>query len=125
MWIEYNANPVSNRVEDCAVRAVAVALDVSWDDAFDMIAHNAKQMGTMMHSNAAWGSVLRQHGFIREAVPNSCPDCYTAYDFCIDHPEGVYVLGFGSHTATVINGNLIDTWNSSFEIPQFYWYRKE
>lgn len=125
MWIEYNANPVSNRVEDCAVRAVAVALDVSWDDAFDMIAHNAKQMGTMMHSNAAWGSVLRQHGFIREAVPNSCPDCYTAYDFCIDHPEGVYVLGFGSHVATVINGNLIDTWNSSFEIPQFYWYRKE
>lgn len=125
MWIEYNANPVSNRVEDCAVRAVAVALDVSWDDAFDMIAHNAKQMGTMMHSNAAWGSVLRQHGFIREAVPNSCPDCYTAYDFCIDHPEGVYVLGFGSHTATVINGNLIDTWNSSFEIPQFYWYRSE
>ena len=125
MWIEYNANPVSNRVEDCAVRAVAVALDVSWDDAFDMIAHNAKQMGTMMHSNAAWGSVLRQHGFIREAVPNSCPDCYTAYDFCIDHPKGVYVLGFGSHVATVINGNLIDTWNSSFEIPQFYWYRKE
>lgn len=125
MWIEYNANPVSNRVEDCAVRAVAVALDIPWDDAFDLIAYNAKQMGTMMHSNAAWGSVLRQHGFVREAVPNSCPDCYTAYDFCIDHPEGVYVLGFGSHTATVINGNLIDTWNSSFEIPQFYWYRKE
>ena len=125
MWIEYNANPVSNRVEDCAVRAVAVALDIPWDEAFDLIAHNAKQMGTMMHSNAAWGSVLRQHGFIREVVPNTCPDCYTAYDFCLDHPEGVYVLGFGSHVATVINGNLIDTWNSSFEIPQYYWYRSE
>lgn len=125
MWIEYNANPVSNRVEDCAVRAVAVALDIPWDDAFDLIAYNAKQMGTMMHSNAAWGSVLRQHGFRREVVPDTCPDCYTTYDFCIDHPEGIYVLGFGSHVATVINGNLIDTWNSSFEIPQYFWYRKE
>ena len=125
MWIEYNANPVSNRVEDCAVRAVAVALDIPWDEAFDLIAHNAKQMGTMMHSNAAWGSVLRQNGFKREVVPNTCSDCYTAYDFCLDHPEGVYVLGFGSHVATVINGNLIDTWNSSFEIPQYYWYRSE
>lgn len=124
MFVEYNANPVSNRVEDCAVRAVAVALDIPWDDAFDLIAKNAKQMGTMMHSNAAWGSVLRQHGFIREVVPDTCPDCYTAYDFCMDHPKGIYVLGFGSHVATVINGNLIDTWDSSFEIPQYYWYRR-
>ena len=122
MWIEYNANPVSNRVEDCAVRAVAVALDISWDKAFDLIAHNAKQMGTMPHANAAWGSVLRQHGFRREVIPDSCPDCYTAYEFCIDHPEGVYVLGFGSHVATVINGNLIDTLDSSFEIPQYNLY---
>ena len=29
MWIEYNANPVSNRVEDCAIRAVSVALGIS------------------------------------------------------------------------------------------------
>lgn len=125
MWIEYNVNPVSNRVEDCAVRAVAVALDISWDKAFDLIAYNAKQMGTMPHANAAWGSVLRQHGFRRDVIPDSCPDCYTAYEFCVDHPEGVYVLGFGSHVATVINGNLIDTWDSSFEIPQYYWYLEE
>jgi hypothetical protein len=121
MWIEYNANPVSNRVEDCAVRAVAVALDVSWDDAFDMIAHNAKQMGTMMHSNAAWGSVLRQHGFIREVIPNYCPDCYTIRDFCEDNPDGTFVIGTGTHTLAVINGNYIDTWDSGREIPVYYW----
>ena len=125
MWIEYNANPVSNRVEDCAVRAVSAALNISWDEAFDLIAMNAKQMGTMMHNNAAWGSVLRQNGFKRAIIPDSCPDCYTAYDFCIDHPNGTYVLGFGTHTAAVIDGNLIDTWNSSWEIPQYYWYRSE
>ena len=38
MWIKYNANPVANRVEDCIIRAVAVALDISWDDAFDLVA---------------------------------------------------------------------------------------
>lgn len=122
MWIKYNANPVANNAEDCAVRAVAVALNVSWDDAFDMIAQMAKNMGVMMHNNAAWGAVLRQHGFKRAIIPNECPDCYTAEDFCMEHPEGVYVLGFGTHTATVIDGNLIDTWNSLGEIPQYYWY---
>ena len=125
MWKFFNPNPVGAREEDCAVRAVCAALGVDWDTAFDMIAKNSKQMGTMMHKNAAWGSVLRQHGFIRKIVPNTCPDCYTAADFCIDHPDGVYVLGFDGHTACVRYGVLLDTWNSLDEIPIFYWYRKE
>ncbi len=125
MWMEYNPNPVSNNVEDCAVRAVSVALGISWDDAFDMIARNAKQMGVMMHNNNAWGSVLRQNGFYRAIIPNTCPDCYTAEDFCRDHPRGIYVLGFGTHTATVIDGNIIDSWDSSEELPHYFWYKKE
>ena len=125
MWINYNPNPISNKVEDCSVRAVSVALDISWDEAFDLIAKNAKQMGVMMHNNNAWGSVLRQHGFNRAVIPNTCPDCYTAEDFAAEHPRGIYVLGFGTHTAAVVDGNVIDTWDSSLETPYYYWYKKE
>ena len=122
----YNPNPIAAREEDCAVRAVSAALDISWDEAFDLIAHNAKQMGAMMHRDAAWGSVLRQHGFKRAVIPNSCPDCYTAEDFCIDNPHGTYVLGFGTHTATVVDGGvLLDSWDSSDEIPIYVWYRDD
>ncbi|MBO7731768.1 MAG: hypothetical protein J6S67_04430 [Methanobrevibacter sp.] len=121
MWIKYNANPVANRVEDCAIRAVAVALDISWEYAFDLIAKNAKEMGNVMHSNAVFGSVLRQHGFKRFIVPNSCPDCYSLIDFCMDNPEGVYVVGLDSHVVAVIDGNYIDTWDSGNEIPIYYW----
>ena len=124
MWIKYNANPVSIRTEDCAIRAVSVALGISWDDAFDLIAHNAKQMGNVMHSNAVFGSVLRQHGFVREIIPNSCPDCYTIKDFCREYPEGVYVVGTGSHVVAVINGDYIDTWDSGNEIPIYFWKEK-
>lgn len=125
MWIKYNANPVANRVEDCAIRAVAVALDISWEYAFDLIAKNAKEMGNVMHSNAVFGSVLRQHGFKRFIVPNSCPDCYTLIDFCMDNPEGVYVVGLDSHVVAVIDGNYIDTWDSGNEIPIYYWKEME
>lgn len=121
MWIDYNVNPISARVEDCAIRAVSVALDVSWDDAFDMIADNAKAMGSVMHNDAAWGSVLRQHGFERAIIPNTCPDCYTVRDFCAEHPKGRFVLGTGSHAVAVINGNYVDTWDSGNEIPVYYW----
>lgn len=121
MWIDYNVNPISNRVEDCGIRAVAVALDISWDDAFDKIAYNAKMMGTVMHSNAAIGSVLRQYGYKRAIIPNTCPDCYTVKDFCKDHPYGTYVVGTGSHVVAVRDGNYIDSWDSGNEIPIFFW----
>lgn len=124
-FIEYNGNPTGRRVGDCAVRAVSVALGIDWEAAFALLSVNAYQMGDMPSSDSVWGSVLRQHGFYRTAIPDTCPDCYTAEDFAKDHPSGVYVLGFGGHVATVRDGVIYDSWDSSREIPQFYWFRKD
>lgn len=124
MWREFNPNPAGRVVGDCAVRAVSAALGVSWETAFALIAKAAFQMADMPSSNAVIGAVLRGNGFYRHAVPNTCPDCYTAADFCRDHLSGVYVLGFGNHVATVIDGDLYDSWDSSSEIPQYFWEKK-
>ena len=99
MYREYNPNPVSRRVGDCAVRAIAKALDTDWETAYIMLVTNGFAMGDMPSSDSVWGATLRQHGFYRESLPNDCPDCYTAEDFMSDHPNGTYVLGFGGHVA--------------------------
>ena len=125
MWIYYNPNPAGRQVGDCAVRAVSKALEADWETAYTLMADNGYQMGDMPSSDSVWGSVLRQHGFYRSSIPNTCPDCYTAEDFCRDHPRGVYVLGFGGHCATVVNGNIYDSWDSSREIPMYMWFRRE
>ena len=125
MWIKWNPNPTDRSVGDCSVRAVSRALDIDWETAYAMIVANGFQMADMPSSNAVWGSVLRQHGFYRKGIEDRCPDCYTAADFAMDHPMGVYVLGFGNHVATVRDGNIYDSWDSSNEIPQYYWYRKD
>ena len=125
MYKEYNPNPAGRKVGDCAVRAVAKALDVDWETAFAMIAKNAFAMGDMPSSDSVWGAVLRQNGFYKKAIPNTCPDCYTVRDFCRDNPKGVFVLGFGGHVATVVDGDLYDSWNSEDEIPIYFWYRKD
>ena len=123
-YIYYNPNPCGRSVGDCAVRAIAKALKIDWETAYLTIMMNGFAMCDMPSSDSVWGSVLRENGFYRKAIPNTCPDCYTAEDFCADHPIGTYVLGFGGHVATVHDGDLYDSWNSSKEIPQFYWYEK-
>lgn len=125
MWTEFNPNPVGRRVGDCAVRAVAKALDTSWERAYAMLALNGFLMGDMPTSNSVWGAVLRQNGFKAQTLPDSCPDCYTAEMFCDDHPNGTFVLGFGNHVTTVVDGIIYDAWDSSAETPQYFWYRED
>lgn len=125
MYSYYNPNPVRNNTRDCAIRAVAKALDISWEDSFCRIAAMAYSMGETMDANAAWGAVLRMNGFYRDIIPNTCPDCYTARDFCKDHPKGIYVLGFSDHVSTVINGVIYDIVDTGDQIPIYYWKEKE
>lgn len=124
MWTEYNPNPSGRRVGDCAVRAVSKALGVDWETAYIMIAVQGYVMGDMPSSNSVWGAVLRQHGFDREAIPSTCPDCYTLADFAADHPQGLFVVGMGNHVVTVENGVIFDSWDSQNEIPQYFWKKE-
>lgn len=124
-WVQFNPNPQRKSSGDCAVRAVAKALGISWDKAYSMLAAKGYALKDLPNANHVWGSVLRENGFRRYAIPNTCPDCYTAEDFATDHQEGTYVLGFGDHTATIQNGRLFDSWDSSMEVPQYYWTNGE
>ena len=124
-WEEYNPNPVQRRVGDCTVRAISKALNMGWEAAYIALTINGLQMGDMPSSNSVSGALLRQHGFYRKAVPDTCPLCYTVEDFCEDHPKGVYVLYCDEHAVCVKDGIAYDAWNSLKEVPQYYWYRKE
>lgn len=126
MWIEYRNNPVrSDGVGDCSVRAISKALDITWEQAYVRLALNGFLMGDVISSDTVWGALLRQNGFRRYTIEDTCPDCYTVDDFCKDHPNGTYVIKSPGHVATVINGSLYDSWNSSGQTVIYYWTNKE
>lgn len=125
IWHRFNNNPAGRVVGDCAVRALSVALGIDWETAYDLMTEAGFNMADMPSSNSVWGAVLRQNGFYRSTISNECEDCYTAADFAIDHPKGIYVLGFGNHVATVKDGVLYDAWDSSMEVPQYVWYLRQ
>ena len=121
----FNPNPFQHFIEDCAARALSKALSIDWDMASAILANAGIKMGYNADDKRVFYAILREQGFDREVIPNTCPDCYTAEDFCIEHPKGTYILGFGDHVAAVVDGTIYDTWDSRKEKPFFYWHKKE
>lgn len=125
MYSYYNANPYKIRVGDCVIRAISKALNQSWEDTYIDLTIQGYLMGDLLSSNAVWGAYLKSKGFTRDIISNDCPECYTIEDFCNEHPKGTFIIGTGTHCVTVENGCVFDTWNSSGEVPIYFYYKGE
>lgn len=126
MWQKWNPNPIQNdHAGDCAVRAVAKALDMTWEQAYSRLTLNGFLMGDMPSSDLVSGALLREAGFNRSVIPNTCPNCYSVEDFCRDHPKGTFIVKSENHLATVVDGVLWDSWDSSKNVPIYFWFRPD
>ena len=123
MYIEYNVNPAEKKVGDCVIRALTKALGMTWEEVYLALCLQGYKMYDMPSSNAVWGAFLRSKGFKRGIISDSCPDCYTIDDFCKEFPQGIYIIGTGSHAVTAIDGNVYDSWDSTQETPLYYYYK--
>lgn len=124
MWQSFNPNPRGKRVGDCVIRALSAATGKGWEETYIELCLLGYIMGDWGSSNAVWNAYLVSQGFTRDIVSADCPECYTIQDFCNEYPRGTYVIGTGSHAVAVVDGVLLDSWDSSDETP-IYFYRKE
>lgn len=120
----FNPNPAGQKVGDCTVRAIAKATGKSWDEVYIGLCLQGLIMGDLPSANSVWGAYLRQHGFTRNVMPNTCPDCYTVGRFADEHPRGTYILALSGHVVCVQDGTIYDSWNSENEIPLYYWVKE-
>ncbi len=125
MFRYFNPNPRNiSGVGDCAVRASAKALGISWNTAYFDLAVQGYLLADMPSSNMVINSYLLANGFTKHIISDSCPDCYTIRDFAMDHPVGTYILGTGTHVVTVVAGVYYDTWDSGDEVPLYYYHKE-
>lgn len=121
----YNPNPSGRSVGDCAVRAVSKALDQTWEETYVGLALTGFSCGDLPNADSVWGKYLRQHGFSRHWIPDTCPDCYTVADFAAEHPQGTFILSMpGRHVLCVQDGKWHDSWDSGREVPEYYWTKE-
>lgn len=121
MWVKTNLNPEKKEVGDCVIRALAIALDMTWTEVYDDLYLLGREWHDMMSSNEVWGLYLYRHGFEPFMLPKTCPQCLTVKEFCKKYPRGTYVIGTGDHAVAVINGDYFDSWDSGNSVASYFW----
>ena len=124
MYIPFNNNPLGIRTDDCVIRAISKAMDKPWEEVYIDLCLKGFEMCDLPNANVVWDSYLKSKGYHRDIVKDTCPDCYTVSDFCSDNVNGTFVLGTGTHTVAVVDGNYYDSWDSGQQVP-IYLYRKD
>ena len=121
MWIKANPNPCKKEVPDCVIRAIAIALNLSWYQVSDELYDVARNDCSVSSDDNVWGHYLYLKGFEPFLLPRDCPRCITIGMFTEIFPIGTYIIGTGSHAVAIIDGNFFDSWDSSNEVVSFFW----
>jgi len=110
---------------DCAARAMAIALDIDYKQAYDELAKaNAKGRGGNKSARNGifkedFDAVLKSHGWLWVSAPKF-DGRKARYN---DMPEGRVIVRMARHFAAVINGELNDSWDSSHKMVYGYWIK--
>lgn len=123
-YVYFNPNPAGKRVGDCVIRAISKLTNQSWAETYIAVTLKGYELYDMPSSNSVWAAYLRECGYRRFVIDDTCPDCYTISDFCKDNSKGKYLLATGSHVVTVIDGNYFDAWDSGQEVPIYCWTKE-
>lgn len=113
-WKYYNPNPLQRDGSDCAVRALAGAMDVSWDNAYAHLVEAGAEIKDVPHNNAVIYTVLHEEGF--RCIPVTGGK--TIRDLHITKPA---VLEMDGHTA-YYDGEMINDTSDQTDTPILaYW----
>ena len=124
MYVFLNKNPYGLRIGDCVVRAISTALDQTWERTYVDLCVEGLSLGDLPNSNNTWAVYLRNRGFKRHIIPDTCPQCYTIAQFAAEHPHGTYIVATGAHAVCVKDGVIYDSWDSSNEMPTYYFSKE-
>ena len=107
MFRYYNANIYNNNIEDCTIRAISVAENISWDKAYRKLSDYARQRGLML------SSVQSIESYLDDNYKRFCNYNITVGEFARKYNRGIYLVTMRGHITVIVNGVIIDTFDCS------------
>ncbi len=110
----YNRHPKGLIVEDCVVRAISTAFNAGYVETRRDLNRIKKALGFNSY---------KDHNFLYEYLKEykrlifkaECGKKRLKLDgFAKEHPKGTYIVAVRKHVVAVIDGTILDTWDSSY-----------
>ena len=129
----YNENPGGNLIGDCAVRAVAGVLEISWEEAVRKLAAAQDYTEIVINTDRNIEALLQREGFQEFGPIRRSGKILTGKQFC-DHIHDMFQAGTRifayvgrNHAAAILvfdhDYKIVDTWDSTDRPIIKYWAR--
>ena len=124
-----NVNPKNKITSDCVIRALATAMNKTWDEVLTDLYKYSMKYKQMLNCPQLYTKYLKDQGWIKLKQPRKFDNTkYTGREFCEELREGttfnidghdvtewtniIAHIG-GHHTIAIIDGKINDIWDSS------------
>ena len=115
MFKYYNANPYGNNISDCVIRSISVLTNRNWHDVYNELSDLAGDVG-LLFSNVEF-----VEDYLDKRYPRECHYAKTVGEFAKEYPHGKYAITMDNHITSLINGDIIDTFDPSNRIIRCSW----
>lgn len=115
MYKYYNANTHNNFVDDCTIRAISLAEDLTWNEAYYKLSNLARKSGLMMDD------VNFIEDYLDDRYKRECSEKTSVGDFVNKHSKGIYLITMPNHITVSVNGTIFDTFDCSDRIMRCAW----
>ena len=116
MFVYFNANPNDERIGDCVIRAMSLALNIDYDTILKLLVNNAKYFNCDLLVKDCYAKLLDDLGY-------KCYDGrgYTVKEIAEDFFNKKLLLRIDGHLTCAMYGDIFDTWNTSSEMVDCFW----
>lgn len=124
-FVNYNANPKGRITGDCTFRAIATALEQTWEETVMEMAELSCKTGYAINDNKGIAKYMELKGWKKMKQPRKKNNTkYTGNEFCKMF-KGTCVANIGGHHIVCIkNGKVYDTWDSTEGCIGNYWVKE-
>ena len=120
--VYFNANPKKKEVDDCVIRALALAFDETWLVMFDDLTAIARKQSTVLNYKDCYEEYLKEHNAEPiQTMKKGQRKRIHGGDFAREHRTGRYVLCMAGHLTACVEGCIYDTWDCTQKMVYKAW----
>ena len=117
MYRYYNQNPNGYHIPDCGIRAISLAMGISYYEVISLLHLNAERYNCDELCVCCYEKLL-DFDF---DLPHYYGNGNTAQEVALDFPENILLLRMSGHLSCSIWGEIWDIWDCSDEIITDFW----